>query len=90
VQLSKEENDGSETLIGVISEGDTFGERALLTGKLYSETALALTRCEIFVLGREQYEAFVSANPHLRRTIDAYLSAGEQDRAPGKLAKRRR
>jgi type VI secretion system protein ImpH len=79
VQLSRHDEQGKETLMGILDEGDSFGERALLRGKPYNETALALTDCEISILTREDLAVVVARTPGLQRTIDAYLTCGEQD-----------
>ncbi len=75
VQLSRCEEHGKETVLGVLGDGETFGERALLRNKPYSETALALTECEVSLLRREDLEAAKVKSPSLRRTIEAYLSS---------------
>jgi len=73
VQLFRRTDDGKETLVGILGEGDSFGERALLTGKLQSVTALTVTDCEIGQLDKEHFDAFVARYPSLERTRDAYL-----------------
>lgn len=73
VQLSRCEEHGKETVLGVLGEGDCFGERALLRTKPYSETALALTDCELSVLRREHLTFLMMQEPSFRRTIDSYL-----------------
>ncbi len=84
VQLSRCEEHGKETVIGVLSEGDCFGERALLSSKLrgtkpYSETALALTEVEISVLRREHLAYAMVQDPNFKRTIEAYLACEEPE-----------
>ena len=79
VQLSRCEEHGKETVLGVLTKGDCFGERALLRTKPYSETALALTECEVSVLRSEHLTFAMMQDPILRRTIDAYLSSEEPD-----------
>jgi len=71
VQISRREN-GKERVIGILGPGDSFGELALLMRKLYSETALALSKCEIAWLNRDQLDEFKDKNPILGSTIDAY------------------
>ena len=78
VQLSRCEQHGKETVLGVLTEGDCFGERALLRNKPYSETALALTECEVSVLKRE-HMAFAMNDPSLKRTIETYLNCEEPE-----------
>ena len=72
IQISRRKEKGKEQVIGILREGDSFGERALLMGKPYSETALTLTQCKLAIIGREQLEAVSARYPSLRRTIDAY------------------
>ena len=79
VQLSRCEQHGKETVLGVLTEGDCFGERALLRTKPYSETALALTECEVSVLRREHLAFAMSMDPSFRRTIETYLSSEEPE-----------
>lgn len=82
VQLSRCEEHGKETVIGVLSEGDCFGERALLRAKPYSETALALTDCELSVLRREHLAFAMVKDPSFKRTIEAYLNSEEPEETP--------
>ncbi|HEY0764080.1 MAG TPA: type VI secretion system baseplate subunit TssG [Pyrinomonadaceae bacterium] len=79
VQLSRCEEHGKETVLGVLSKGDCFGERALLRTKPYSETALALTECEVSVLRSEHVTFAMMEDPIFRRRIDAYLSSEESE-----------
>ena len=79
VQLSRSEEHGKETVIGVLSEGDCFGERALLKHKPYSETALALTDCEFSVIRREHLSFAMINDQNLRRTIDAYINCDDSE-----------
>lgn len=79
VQLSRCEEHGKETVIGVLSEGDCFGERALLRHKPYSETALALTDCEFSVIRREHLAFAMMNDQSLRRTVDAFVNCDESE-----------
>jgi hypothetical protein len=78
VQLSRCEEQGKETVLGVLNKGDCFGEQALLRTKPYSETALALTECEVSVLRSEHLTFAMMEDPVFRRTIEAYLRTEEQ------------
>jgi CRP-like cAMP-binding protein len=73
VQLLRRERDGKETVLGTLDEGDFFGERAVLSGKVSGLTALTVTECEIYTLPSEQFEAFIERYPNLRRVRDAYV-----------------
>jgi type VI secretion system protein ImpH len=85
VQLSRCEEHGKETVLGVLTEGDCFGERALLRSKQYSETALALTECEVSVLRREHLAFAMMKDPSFRRTIETYLGSEDQEEMIYKL-----
>ena len=79
VQLSRCEHHGKETVVGILADGDAFGERAVLKDKCYSETALALSDCEVSILKREDLLAARRKHAGLKRMIDAYLSSGESE-----------
>jgi ATP-binding cassette subfamily B protein len=80
VQIFRREEEGKERFIGTLGEGDSFGERALLMGKPYSETALTLTECEISTIDLEKLKKVADKYPSLRRTIDSYLTHSGLDR----------
>lgn len=79
VQLSRREENGRQTAIDVLSEGDCFGESSLLTSKPYSETALALTDCELSVLRLEHLAFAMVKDPSFRRMVEAYLNCVDPD-----------
>jgi type VI secretion system ImpH/TssG family protein len=81
VQLSRSEEHGKETVLGVLTKGDCFGERALLRSKPYSETALALTECEVSILRQEHLTFAMMQDPIFKRTIEAYLASEEDARS---------
>jgi type VI secretion system protein ImpH len=78
VQLSRREH-GKEIKLGELSEGDCFGERALLRTKPYSETALAVTDCELSVLKLEHLAFAMVKDENFRRMVDAYLQSVDPD-----------
>lgn len=82
VQLSRSEEHGKETVLGVLTKGDCFGERALLRSKPYSETALALTDCEVSILRREHLAFGMMQDPVFRRTVEAYLATEDTEVTP--------
>ena len=79
VQLSRSEEHGKETVLNVLTKGDCFGERALLRSKPYSETALALTDCEVSILRREHLAFGMTQDPVFRRTVEAYLGTEDEE-----------
>jgi type VI secretion system protein ImpH len=74
VQISRRREDGKEQVVSILGEGDSFGERALLMKKPYSETALTLTDCKLSEISQEDLKKIVKRYPILQRTIDAYIS----------------
>jgi hypothetical protein len=76
IQISRRGEKGGERVVGILGEGDSFGERALLMKKPYSETALTLTPCELTIISREKLDAVAARYPSLLRTINAYVSGG--------------
>ena len=79
VQLSRCEEHGKEMVTEMLGEGDCFGEHALLTSKPYSETALALTDCELSVLRLEHLAFAMVKDPSFRRMVEAYLNCVDPD-----------
>ena len=79
VQLSRFEPDGKQTILGILSEGDCFGEQALLRSKPYSECALTLTDCVLSVLRLEHLAFAMVKDPGFRRMVEAYLNSVEME-----------
>jgi hypothetical protein len=73
VQISRCEK-GREQVVAILGEGDSFGERAVVMKKPYSETALTLTQCELIVISREKLDVVSARYPSLQRAINAYVS----------------
>jgi type VI secretion system protein ImpH len=91
VQLSRCDGPGKETVVRILGPGDVFGESALLLGKPYNRSALALTECEILTIDRKQLDDFVAGDPDLQRTKDNYTGRSESGRkSAGKLEKVKR
>lgn len=76
IQISRRREKGTEQVVGILGEGDSFGERALLMKKPYSETALTLTPCELTVISCEKLDLISARYPGLQRTIKAYVTDG--------------
>jgi CRP-like cAMP-binding protein len=81
VQISRRGENGGERVVSVLGEGDTFGERAVLLKKPYSETALTLSECQITEIKSEQLYAFANQYPSLKRIIDEYKSGDVAQKA---------
>jgi CRP-like cAMP-binding protein len=55
--------DGRDTVLGIMAEGEVFGEVALLDGGLRSATCTAIEPCELLVLERDQFMALLEQSP---------------------------
>ena len=82
VLLSRCEHHGKETVVGFLGPGDAFGERAMLRRKPYSETALALSDCEISVLTLADLREIIETNPSLRRAIETFQNLEKPETVP--------
>lgn len=65
---------GDEVILAIFSEGDFFGEMALLDGMLRSADAVALEPCELLVLSRADFLAFLKNNENAIQHILCSLS----------------
>jgi CRP-like cAMP-binding protein len=65
LKISAVSEDGKEVGFGVLSAEDTFGEMAMLDGEVRSATVTAIEKCELLVLGHEQFVELVPEHPHV-------------------------
>jgi cAMP-dependent protein kinase regulator len=61
--------DGHETAYPDLTEGDVFGEVALLRSKLVTASVRAATACLLLKLDRAAFEQLVAAEPELRHEL---------------------
>ena len=74
VQIVLEGPDGSETPLGVIEEGDLFGEMAILEKQRRSATARALGEARVLTVDRRTFLRRVKEDPTLALNILRSLS----------------
>ena len=55
--------DGRDTVLGIMAEGEVFGEVALLDGGVRSATCTAIEPCELLVIDREQFLQLLESSP---------------------------
>lgn len=65
---------GDEVILAIFSEGDFFGEMAILDGMLRSADAVALEPSELYVLNRSDFLAFLKNNENAIQSILYSLS----------------
>jgi small-conductance mechanosensitive channel len=62
---------GHSHVVGRLGPGDYFGEIGLLTGAPNAGTIMALTRCIVFELRKEDLEPIIAAEPGLAQAFEA-------------------
>ncbi len=60
-------------LIEVVKPGGFFGEVALLTGEPRATSATAASKCELAIVGREEFRSVVMANPSIALEMSRIL-----------------
>jgi CRP-like cAMP-binding protein len=55
--------DGRDTVLGIMAEGEVFGEVALLDGGTRSASCTAIEACELLVIDREQFLELLEHSP---------------------------
>jgi CRP/FNR family transcriptional regulator, cyclic AMP receptor protein len=65
VKIGAPSLDGREAVFNVIHEGEIFGEIALLDGQPRTAGAVAMTDCELMVIERRDFVAFVRDHPEV-------------------------
>jgi len=90
--------DGRDTVLGIMAEGEVFGEVALIDGGTRSATVTAIEPCELLVIEREQFLALLGESPTISIKLMVVLakrlrrfSQGSEDAAfldvPSRLAR---
>jgi cAMP-dependent protein kinase regulator len=60
---------GRNQQVGMLDEGDFFGEAALLTGGVRTATVTAASDCELLELDRPTYEALLATYPRIAEVV---------------------
>jgi CRP/FNR family transcriptional regulator, cyclic AMP receptor protein len=63
VKVGRENKRGREVILRILEPGDFFGEMSLLDEEPRSATVTALDGCQVLILFREAFVAFVSKHP---------------------------
>jgi CRP/FNR family transcriptional regulator/CRP/FNR family cyclic AMP-dependent transcriptional regulator len=90
---------GEEAVLGVLDEGEFFGELSLIDGRPRSATIMATQSTEALVLHRDEFLAFLEANPRVAidllhtlcqrlRETDEFVEDAIFLDVPGRLAKK--
>jgi CRP-like cAMP-binding protein len=65
VKLSVPSADGHEAVISLLKKGDIFGEIALIDDRPQSTDAIAITDCDLFVIGRRDFLPLLREQPDI-------------------------
>jgi len=76
VKLNSYKEDGKEFIQNILSERSCFGESMLILGKPYPVNAVALTKCVILKVGRDQFFQLLQENPGI--FMDMYKTMSEK------------
>lgn len=69
VKIHTTREDGEETVIGILSDGEFFGELSVLDGQPRSADVTCLEPTEIAVLDREEFLSILDRYPSLSRKV---------------------
>ena len=74
IRITKKTNDGEKTLV-ILSEGDFFGEMAVIDREPRSASAIAITEIKCIVLNQEVFESTMQSNIHIVKKILRNMSS---------------
>jgi CRP/FNR family cyclic AMP-dependent transcriptional regulator len=57
--------DGRDTVLGIMADGEVFGEVALLDGGVRSATCTTIEPSELLVIDRDEFMALLHGSPHI-------------------------
>lgn len=70
VEVIRKDENGQETRIAELREGEVFGEMALLTDEPRTATLRTRTPCLLLTLSRSQFQHMLRATPRLRAAVE--------------------
>lgn len=75
VSVQKNNADGTQKTVGVLEDGDYFGEIALIKDIPRSATILTLTPCVLLTLHREIFQNLLDRSPDLKEKLEQAIAA---------------
>jgi CRP/FNR family transcriptional regulator, cyclic AMP receptor protein len=76
VQISE---DGKEHILAIHKAGDFFGEMALLDGKTYPATVIAMEESEIGLIAKDNFDKYLLKNEKMMQEIISMLCSRLRD-----------
>ncbi|MBS0653124.1 MAG: ATP-binding cassette domain-containing protein [Verrucomicrobia bacterium] len=74
VELRNPDQKPEDSLIGVLEDGDYFGEAALVRDSVRTEDAVARGHCIFLVLHSSQFDKIISADPEVKKSLEKKLA----------------
>jgi len=74
IKIVRTSRDGKEIILALLSNGDFFGEMALLDGLPRSADAVAIEPTQLYILNRKDFLSFMMHNENVLQSIIASLS----------------
>src|SRR5471032_817686 len=75
VAVTRVSNDGKETILSILKDGDFFGEMGVLDASPRSATIKALRDVEVAILARKEFLDLLVKSPHMSLSLVLALSA---------------
>ncbi len=72
VRLELRSRDGKRRVFAHLGEGDFFGERAFMARRPHEDAAVAETDCDLLVIDRETFDAWVSRHPQIADVVEDF------------------
>ena len=86
VELFVKDNTGSKIVLTVCGAGEIFGELSLFDRGARSAAAICLSDSELFILGREDFVAFLGRQPHA--ALDLLSTMAQRIRSTDQILRR--
>ncbi|HZP75005.1 MAG TPA: Crp/Fnr family transcriptional regulator [Pseudolabrys sp.] len=75
VKISSVLSDGRQTIFNLLSDGEIFGEIALLDGQARTADAVAMSKCDLIVIERRDFLQFLRDEPKAALRLIEFLCA---------------
>lgn len=75
IKITAPSGDGREAVFNILSEGEVFGEIALLDGQSRTADAVAISDCDLVVIERRDFLALVESDPKIALRLIELLCA---------------
>ena len=79
LEVSRPGGDGQPQRVAILSDGDHFGETALLTNAARNATVRTLTPATVLALPRGQFNTLVGRSPGVRARLEASIAQRQQE-----------